>query len=214
MATVAARTAPAVRRSSAHLLLAGALAGPVFFASSGAQMLTREGFDITRHPISQLSTGSLGWLQVTTFVLAGLGGLALAAGVRRTLTSGAGSRVLPVFVGIFGAGLVAAGLFTMDPENGFPAGTPDRPVEEMSWHGVVHSAAAAVAFTALAVAAIVLTVRYARLRRMRPAVLSGAAAVVLLLPMSPEFMSIQIAVNGLVAFTWTTVLALSLRSAS
>lgn len=214
MATVAARTAPVVRRSSEHLLLAGALAGPVFFASSGAQMLTREGFDITRHPISQLSTGSLGWLQVTTFVLAGLGGLALAAGVRRTLVEGVGRRVLPVFIGIFGAGLVAAGLFPMDPENGFPAGTPDGPVGRMSWHSVVHSAAAAVAFTALAVAAIVLTVRYARLRQTRPAVLSGAAAVVLLLPVSPELMSVQIAVNGLVAFTWTTVLALSLRSAS
>jgi hypothetical protein len=29
--------------------------------------------------------------------------------------------------------------------------------------------------------------------------------------MSPEHTSIQIAVNGLVAFTWTTILALSLR---
>ncbi|PWK91638.1 uncharacterized protein DUF998 [Lentzea atacamensis] len=211
---VAVRTAPVARRSSGRLLIAGALAGPVFFTSVLAQMLTREGFDITRHPISQLSTGSLGWLQVATFVLAGLGCLALAAGVRRTLTEGAGRRVLPVFVGIFGAGLVAAGLFTMDPENGFPAGTPDGPVARTSWHSIVHSAAAAVAFTALAVAAIVLTVRYARLRQMRPAVLSGAAAVVLLLPMSPEFMSIQIAVNGLVAFTWTTVVALSLRSAA
>jgi hypothetical protein len=211
---VAVCTARVARRSSERLLLAGALAGPVFFTSVVAQMLTREGFDITRHPISQLSTGSLGWLQVATFVLAGLGGLALAAGVRRTLTEGAGKRVLPVFVGIFGAGLVAAGLFTMDPENGFPAGTPDGPVARMSWHSIVHSAAAAVSFTALAVAAIVLTVRYVRLRQMRPAVLSGAAAIVLLLPMSPEFMSIQIAVNGLVAFTWTTVLALSLRSAA
>ncbi|RAS63798.1 uncharacterized protein DUF998 [Lentzea atacamensis] len=211
---VAVRTAPVARRSSGRLLIAGALAGPVFFTSVLAQMLSREGFDITRHPISQLSTGSLGWLQAATFVLAGLGCLALAAGVRRTLTEGAGRRVLPVFVGIFGAGLVAAGLFTMDPENGFPAGTPDGPVARMSWHSIVHSAAAAVAFTALAVAAIVLAVRYARLRQMRPAVLSGAAAVVLLLPMSPEFMSIQIAVNGLVAFTWTTVVALSLRSAA
>ncbi|GAA3630564.1 hypothetical protein GCM10022267_16680 [Lentzea roselyniae] len=211
---VAVRTAPVARRSSGRLLIAGALAGPVFFTSVVAQMLTREGFDITRHPISQLSTGSLGGLQVATFVLAGLGCLALAAGVRRTLTEGAGRRVLPVFVGIFGAGLVAAGLFTMDPENGFPAGTPDGPVARMSWHSIVHSAAAAVAFTALAVAAIVLAVRYARLRQMRPAVSSGAAAVVLLLPMSPEFMSIQIAVNGLVAFTWTTVVALSLRSAA
>ncbi|WP_188195305.1 DUF998 domain-containing protein [Nonomuraea sp. SYSU D8015] len=211
MATVAV---PAVHRSSDHLLLAGSLAGPVFFTSAIAQMLTREGFDITRHPISQLATGDLGWIQITTFVLAGLGGLALAAGIRRTITEGAGRRALPVLVGIFGAGLIAAGLFTMDPENGFPAGTPDGPVAQMSWHSVVHSVAAALSFTALAIAAVVLTVRCVRRRAAVPAVLNGAAALVLLLPVSPDHMSIQIAVNGLVAFTWTTVLALSLRRAA
>ena len=208
MATIAV---PAVRRSADRLLLAGALAGPVFFALAIAQMLTREGFDITRHPISQLSTGSLGWIQVTTFVLAGLGGLALAAGIKRTLTEGVGRRALPIFVGIFGAGLIAAGLFTTDPENGFPVGTPDGPVAQMSWHAVVHSAAAAVAFTALAIAAIALTVRCVRRRAVLPAVLNGAGALVLLLPMSPDHVSIQIVVNGLVAFTWTTAVALWLR---
>ncbi|GAA3467444.1 DUF998 domain-containing protein [Nonomuraea roseola] len=202
---------PAVRRSSGHLLLAGALAGPVFFASAIVQMLAREGFDITRHPISQLSTGSLGWIQITTFVLAGVGGLALAAGIRRTVAEGVGRRALPILVGIFGAGMIAAGVFIMDPENGFPAGTPDGPVAQMSWHSITHSAAAAVSFTALAIAAIVLAVRCARRRAVPAAIGNGAAALVLLLPMSPDHMSIQIAVNGLVAFTWTTVLALSLR---
>ncbi|SNS37239.1 Protein of unknown function [Streptosporangium subroseum] len=213
MATTAATTGvPAVRRPAGRsLLLAGALAGPVFFASATIQMLTREGFDITRHPISQLSTGDLGWIQIATFVLAGLGGLALAGGVRRTVTEGIGRRALPILVGIFGAGMIAAGVFTMDPENGFPAGTPDGPVAQMSWHGITHSAAAAVSFTALAIAAIVLAVRCARRRAVPAAIGNGAAALVLLLPMSPDHMSIQIAVNGLVAFTWTTVLALSLR---
>ncbi|GAA1536267.1 hypothetical protein GCM10009827_063420 [Dactylosporangium maewongense] len=210
MATIAA-TGPAVRRSADRLLLAGSLAGPVFFASAVTQMLTRDGYDITRHPISQLATGGLGWIQITTFVLAGLGGIALAVGVRRTLTEGTGRRVLPIFVGIFGAGLVAAGVFTMDPEYGFPVGTADGPVGEMSWHSIAHSAAAAIAFTALAAAAIVLAVRQARRRTALPAVLNGLAALILLMPMSPSHMSIQIAVNGLVAFTWTTVVAVSLR---
>ncbi|MEW1587517.1 DUF998 domain-containing protein [Micromonospora vinacea] len=213
MATLAA-TAPTRRRSSERLLLAGSLAGPLFFASAVTQMLTREGYDITRHPISQLATGRLGWIQITTFVLAGLGGIALAVGARRTLTHGTGRRALPIFVGIFGAGLVAAGVFTMDPEYGFPVGTPDGPVDEMSWHSVAHSAAAAIAFTALAGAAIVLTIRHIRRRAVLPAVLNGLAALILLMPMSPSHMSIQIAVNGLVAFTWTTVVALSLSRSS
>lgn len=209
--TTIAVPAPVVRRLSGRLLLAGALAGPVFLASAVTQMLTREGFDITRHPISQLATGSVGWIQIATFVLAGLGGLALAGGIRRTLTEGTGRRALPILVRIFGVGLIAAGVFTMDPEYGFPVGTPDGPAGHMSWHSVVHSAAAAVAFTALAIAAIVLAIRHARRRAVLPAVANGAAALVLLLPMSPEHMSIQIAVNGLVAFTWTTVVSLWLR---
>jgi hypothetical protein len=183
----------------------------VFFASAIIQMLTRDGFDITRHPFSQLATGSLGWVQIATFVLAGLGGIAQAAGIKRTLTDGIGRRAVPILVRIFGVGLIAAGVFTMDPENGFPVGTPDAPVAQMSWHSVMHSAAAAVAFTALAVAAILLAVRHARRRAVLPAALNAAVALVLLLPISPEHMSIQLAVTGLVAFTWTTVVALWLR---
>ncbi|GAA3396285.1 DUF998 domain-containing protein [Cryptosporangium minutisporangium] len=214
MATYAIPAAPSTHRSSGRLLLAGALAGPIFFASAIAQMLTRQGFDLTRHPISQLATGELGWVQRATFVAAGVGVLALAVGVRRTLTEGVGRRALPILIGIFGAGLIAAGLFTADPEYGFPVGTPDGPVAHMSWHSVVHSVAAAVAFTAVAIAAIVLTVRYIRRRAALPAVANGAVALVLLLPMSPEQMSLQIAATGLVAFTWTTVLAVRLRRAA
>ncbi|MDF5755949.1 DUF998 domain-containing protein [Spongiactinospora sp. TRM90649] len=212
--TATAARVPAARRSAQRLLLAGALAGPVFFASAIVQGLTREGFDITRHPISLLATGGPGWIQIATFALAGLGGVALAAGIRRTLTEGLGRRALPVLVGVFGVGMIAAGVFPMDPENGFPAGTPDGPVAQMSWHSVTHSAAAAVSFTALAVAAVVLAVRHARRRAVLPLIGNGAAALVLLLPMSPDHMSIQIAVNGVVAFTWTTVLALSLARSS
>ncbi|WP_443030972.1 DUF998 domain-containing protein [Streptomyces sp. CB00072] len=107
--------------------------------------------------------------------------------------------------------LRAAGVFTMDPHNGFPVGTPDRPVAQMSWHGVAHSASAAIALLALAVTAVALAVRCVRRGAVLPAVLNGVVAVVLFLPMSPDRRSIQIAVNGLVAFTWTTVVAMYLR---
>ncbi|MFF5259997.1 hypothetical protein ACFY4C_13695 [Actinomadura viridis] len=55
-AVPAVPAAPAARGSD-RLLIAGAAAGPLFFASALTQMVTREGFDITRHPISQLATG-------------------------------------------------------------------------------------------------------------------------------------------------------------
>jgi len=194
-----------------RLLLAGTLAGPFFATSAIIQMLTREGFDVTRHPISQLSTGGAGWIQMATFALAGLGVLTLAVGLRRRLTTGTGRRLLPRMVAVFGAGLVAAGLFPMDPEQGFPVGTPDGPAESMSWHSIAHTAAATVAFTGLAIGCIVATVRSVRENRHRAAVGHGLVAAVLLLPVMPAYASIQLAATGAVAFTWTTVLAVRLR---
>src|SRR5690606_8768150 len=51
-------------------LLAGLVAAPVVFGVvSLAQAFTREGFDLVRFPISMLSNGDLGWLQITNFVV-------------------------------------------------------------------------------------------------------------------------------------------------
>ncbi|MEU8117697.1 DUF998 domain-containing protein [Spirillospora sp. NPDC049024] len=213
---MAAAIAPSSRtaRPTSRALIAGALAGPLFLVSAVTQMAMREGFDVTRHPISQLATGGLGWIQIATFVLTGLGCVALAVGLKHTITEGVGRRTVPAFVAVFGVGLVAAGLFPMDPENGFPVGTPEGPVARMSWHGVAHSVAAAVAFTALAIAAVMMAVRCVRRRAVWPAVLNGAVALVLLVPMSPDHMSLQIALNGLVAFSWTTAVAVSLHRPS
>ncbi|GAB2662189.1 DUF998 domain-containing protein [Kribbella swartbergensis] len=206
-----AGTSYAARSSTRRLLTAAALAGPFFFTSVTAQMLMRDGFDLRVHPISLLSTGDLGWIQMATFALAGAGVIALAVARRRLVRDGAGRRLVPLFTGIFGAGLVLAGLFVMDPEYGFPAGTPDGPAATMSWHSIVHSAAAATAFTALAGACIVLVVRSVRRRAIVPAIGNLVVAIILLLPLSSREASLQMAFNGVVAFTWTTVHALWLR---
>ncbi|MFJ2299419.1 DUF998 domain-containing protein [Oerskovia paurometabola] len=211
---------PSSRPTAAHdrrphtrsLLVAATLAGPFFVVSAGMQSVAREGFDLRVHPLSQLSTGDLGWVQILTFALTGLGLIALAVAHRRIVREGAGRRAVPVLLGIAGVGFVLAGVFVMDPENGFPVGTPDGPAASMSWHGIAHSVVAAVAFTALAAAAVVLTVRAVRARRVLAAVGHGVVGLLLLMPVSPETASLQVAVNGLVAFTWTTVLALRLRT--
>lgn len=211
---------PSSRPTAAHdrrphtrsLLVAATLAGPFFVVSAGMQSVAREGFDLRVHPLSQLSTGDLGWVQILTFALTGLGLIALAVAHRRIVREGAGRRAVPVLLGIAGVGFVLAGVFVMDPENGFPVGTPDGPAAAMSWHGIAHSVVAAVAFTALAAAAVVLTVRAVRAHRVLAAVGHGVVGLALLLPVSPETASLQVAVNGLAAFTWTTVLALRLRT--
>jgi hypothetical protein len=42
------------------------------------QAVSRDGFDLRRHPLSQLATGDLGFVQITNFVLAGIGVLCLS----------------------------------------------------------------------------------------------------------------------------------------
>jgi hypothetical protein len=48
----------------------------------------------------------------------------------------------------------------------------------------------------------------ARHRAFLAALLNAGAALVFLAPVNPAWMSIQVAVSGLVAFTWTTAVAL------
>ncbi|MCK8478502.1 DUF998 domain-containing protein [Microbacterium aurugineum] len=201
---------PPREASTRRLLLFAAVAGPVFYASSIIQGITRDGFDIRIHPLSQLATGSVGWVQMLTFAIAGLGGIALAIAYRRVRTEGIGRRLVPIFVGIFGAAFLLAGLFPMDPQNGFPVGAPEG-VVALSWHSIVHTSAAALSFLALAGAAITLLIREIRARHGAAAVGHGVVAVVLLLPMSPTESSIQIAITGAVAFGWVSVMALRVR---
>ena len=205
------RTSPV---STRILLIAGAVAGPLFALLATGQVLLRDGFDLRRHPLSLLSTGGLGFVQIANFVLVGLGVLCLAVAVRRTITDGVGRRWLPPLIAVFGLGLMASGVFVMDPENGFPIGTPEGPAPAMSWHGIAHIVAVTVAFTGLAAACIVLTVRMVRRRAGWAAVLNACAALVLLAPVNPAWASIQLAVTALVAFTWTTALALRLLRSS
>ncbi|HET9777994.1 MAG TPA: DUF998 domain-containing protein [Propionibacteriaceae bacterium] len=205
------RTSPL---STRILLIAGAAAGPLFALLATGQVLLRDGFDLRRHPLSLLSTGGLGFVQIGNFMLAGLGVLCLAIAVRRTITDGVGRRLLAPLIAVFGLGLIASGVFVMDPENGFPIGTPEGLAQAMSWHGVAHVVAATVAFTGLAAACIVLTVRMVRRRAGWAAVLNAGAALVLLAPVNPAWATIQLAATALVAFAWTTALALRLLRSS
>ncbi len=209
--TTTTEVAGSPRVRTRTLLTIAAATGPLFWVAAAMQISLREGFDLRRHPISQLATGDVGVIQMINFIVAGIGALCLALAIRRRITTGVGRRSLAPLVAVFGLGLVASGLFRMDPENGFPVGTPPGPPASTSWHSMVHSGAAALAYTALAAACIVLVVRYIRLRAVLPAVLNGLAAVVFLLPVSPTHASLQIAFLGLVALTWTTVFALRLR---
>ncbi|MDL5156737.1 DUF998 domain-containing protein [Actinomycetospora termitidis] len=154
-------TTPATTR---RLLLAGAVAAPLWTTVALAQAVLRPDFDFSVQPLSMLSTGSLGWLQITNFVVGGLLVLAGAVGLRRRLPQ---HPWLGRLTGVYGVGFVAAGALVLDP----PGTTA------MSWHGAGHLLAGTLAFAALAAACVVLAVRFRREGRPGAAVVSVLGAV-------------------------------------
>ncbi|WP_193596914.1 DUF998 domain-containing protein [Microbacterium sp. YJN-G] len=86
----AAEAKPGIRTAAKSRALLGALAvtGPLWAAVSLIQAFTRPGFDLSRHPLSMLSLGDLGWLQIANFIVAG----ALAIIGARGLPPGSAAR--------------------------------------------------------------------------------------------------------------------------
>lgn len=142
------------------LLTAGAAAGPVYIVVAVFQMLVREGFDLTRHAVSVLANGDLGWIQAGNFLVAGLLTVAGAAGLRRALAAGRGRTWGPLLLGLYGLGLIGAGLFKADPAPGFPPGTP-ADAATITTAGLLHFATGGVGFLGLIGACLVMARRFA-----------------------------------------------------
>jgi hypothetical protein len=156
-------TAIAVTSLPTHRIPVAALAaaGPLWATVSLTQAATRDGFDLTRHPLSLLSTGALGWLQIVNFIVGGILLIAGATGLRQIMGDRPGSRWAPRLVRVSGLGMVAAGALVMDPADGYPNGTPAGMPPTMSWHSICHMAAGSVTFLALIAACYVLARHFA-----------------------------------------------------
>jgi len=160
VAAAAAPSAAANHTRTRRLLAAGVAAAPLFVTSVVAQEATRAGFDPRRHPLSLLSLGDLGWVQISTFVVAGVLAFASAFGLRRALRGGRAGTWGPILIGTYGVALVWGGVFVADPALGYPVGTPDGVPASMSWHGALHGMAPAAATVALIVACFVFARRF------------------------------------------------------
>jgi hypothetical protein len=197
------------------LVACGALAGPLFIAVVVVQAFTRDGYDLGEHPISLLTLGDLGWIQSANLVAAGALVAAFAVGLRRALHPGRGAWWAPLLVGLFGLGLVVAGLFTPDPSLGFPPGAPEGTPDELSTSAMLHGVGFAVAIGGLTLACLVFARRELADGDRRWAaysLVSTAAALVLAMWPGEDGASIRYFVATIVAFVWTTAVALRLRS--
>src|SRR2546430_5085710 len=74
------------------LLLCGVVAGPLYVIVGVIEMLTRPGFDPTRHDLSLMSNGDWGWIHVSLLILTGLLTIAGAVGMRRGPPCGRGGN--------------------------------------------------------------------------------------------------------------------------
>jgi hypothetical protein len=130
------------------LLRWGVVAGPLYLTVGLAQALLREGFDLSRHPLSVLANGPGGWVQTANLVVTGVMVLAAASGFARAL--GPKSRAATWFLAGYGLAMIAAAIFRADPLDGFPPGTPKGLPTSMSTIGLMHFAAGGLGFLCLA----------------------------------------------------------------
>jgi len=187
---IAAATPDGVPRRPDRRLICGLLAGPLFVGTFLVSGAFRDGYDPLRHPVSSLALGPAGWVQVASFLVAGVLTLVFALGLRQSLKPGPGAAAGPILIGVWGAGLVGAGVFLTDPVSGYPAGTPASP-DQPSWHGLLHDLVFSLpGFAGFAAAIFVLAYAFARRHAPAWAVysgLSGIAFVVLFVLASAGF---------------------------
>ncbi|MFC5065441.1 DUF998 domain-containing protein [Actinomycetospora atypica] len=162
--TATLRTTAPAPTTDRRLLLAGTVAAPLWGAVALAQAALRPDFDFSTQPLSLLSTGPLGWVQIANFVVGGVLAVLGGAGLRRAAPEDPWLGRLAVG---YGLGFVAAGVLVMDPVGS----------TGLSGHAVGHMLVGTLAFVALAGACLVLAVRFRRGGRGRRAAVSVAAAV-------------------------------------
>jgi Protein of unknown function (DUF998) len=192
-------------------LLGGVAAMPLFFLIALGVASTRDGFDLRRHFLSQLSTGDLGWVQMANFILVGSLYVLCAIGMGQVVAPGRAAMWGPRLIGLFGACLVAAGFFVADPANGYPVGSA---AAEPTWHGMAHGIAAMTAGFALTAAMFLFAVRFVAQRQFGWAIFSAVSGTVyFVLPWTNfELASLLLPVASVIGWGWVSIVAWQLAT--
>lgn len=141
------------------LLTCAVVAGPIYILVGLLEGMLRPGFNFTKHDLSTLANGDLGWIHMTMLMLTGALVIAGAVGVRRVLRSNRGGTWAPLLLGLYGLGLIGAGIFSADPAYGFPIGTP-ADYHAVSSHGLMHLISGSIGFLGLIAACFVMARRF------------------------------------------------------
>ena len=130
------------------LLMFGTFAGPIFILAVLMQGAMRTDYNSLGYPLSSLSIGTSGWIQIANFIITGTLLLIFSFGLRQVFNSSAVKSRGPLLIGLAGIGLIGAGLFVTDPVFGYPA---DKPLllRQFTLHGHLHDAFSMLVFVCL-----------------------------------------------------------------
>jgi hypothetical membrane protein len=138
------------------LLAAVAIVGLAFFAATALLLPIISEYSLTKDYISELVIGRYGYLQTAAFFAAGLGTLALAVGIREATNGSWGTRLGSALVGLYGVGLILAGIMPTDEID--PAGRVVSPTSV----GTMHMLVSALAFVFVIAGMLVLSRTFKR----------------------------------------------------
>lgn len=193
------------------LLSCGAVAGPLFLGLAAAQLPLNPGFDMSRHAYSFLSLGPYGWIQMLNFVVTGCLYAAGAIGLRLAIGRTRWALLVLVLGLGLGAGLVTAGVFTVDPSFGYPPGAPEGLPAQVSLSGVLHGVAFGVALVCWMVLLAMLAVHLLRGRNRWLGILTALAALSVAAVPALGFAPTMIYPSVAYGFLTMTVIFLHLR---
>ncbi|MBL8994037.1 MAG: DUF998 domain-containing protein [Spirochaetia bacterium] len=152
---------------------AGIAAPILFLLTFTIEGLIRPGYSPASMPVSALSIGPRGWIQIANFLVSGCGILFFALTAFRQFRLAGKSRLAPILLIILAIALFLSGPFVMDP--------PGTARAAWTLHGWIHQILGTVVFGLMPVICLIF---YLTLRSQRPArifkVGTGAAIVLII----------------------------------
>jgi hypothetical membrane protein len=149
------------RTQTSRRLLAGVISPILFLIVSAIQMPFNPGLDLTDHAFSYLSIGDTGTLQQVNFVVMGLLNV-VAATALKAYVAGRLGVAAAILLAVDGLGQIIAGIFTLDPSNGFPIGAPAGLPETVSTHGNLHGVGFGISMISWVILLLLLSRRHAK----------------------------------------------------
>src|ERR1035437_6383056 len=119
------------------LLSCGAIACPLFIILVLIEGAIRPNYNSFLYPLSSLSIGDTGLIQISNFIFTGILLVIFSLGLKQVCNSDKEKFRGPLLIRSVGIGLIGAGIFVTDPIFGYP---PDKSLvlRQFTFHGHLH----------------------------------------------------------------------------